>query len=445
MPQPTISQRLRYALVRRMPGQLVVQITDRCNARCPQCGMRITSDFKRRTLDKKTVYNAIDAAARRNIRAISFTGGEPMLMPDDLCDYINRAGRRNIAFIRTGTNGFLFSGHRRRGFRQQIHRIAQQLAATPVRNFWISLDSWDAELHDAMRGFNNLTAGIEKALPVFHEAGIYPSVNLGINRNVGGTLTRHLSPRDYRDEKTYEAAVLAAYQKAFSLFYQKVIHMGFTIVNACYPMSVDNNDAGLATVYQASAADHIVRFTQGEKKMIFKALHDTIPNYRHRIRIFSPRTALNALLRDPDRDMEPGGIHSPPAAPPFSAPCQGGINYFFINARTGDTFPCGFRGEDNFGPFHKMPRSLPISPACRRCDWECFRDPSELTAPVLDLLCDPLKLVRNMRRNAGYLKKWSQDLLYYRACDYFNGRIPPNYPQLKQFRPPGPAHRNYDE
>ncbi|NWH05562.1 hypothetical protein [Desulfobacter latus] len=27
----------------RMPGQLVIQITDRCNATCPQCGRHIVS------------------------------------------------------------------------------------------------------------------------------------------------------------------------------------------------------------------------------------------------------------------------------------------------------------------------------------------------------------------------------------------------------------------
>jgi len=42
--------KLRHWLVARISGQLVVQITDRCNARCPQCGMRISSSFKRRTL-----------------------------------------------------------------------------------------------------------------------------------------------------------------------------------------------------------------------------------------------------------------------------------------------------------------------------------------------------------------------------------------------------------
>ena len=431
MSHQTISQRLRHALIRRMPGQLVIQITDRCNARCPQCGMRVTEKFQRRTLDKEMVYNAIDAAGRQNISAISFTGGEPMLMMNDLCDYINRAGQRNIPFIRTGTNGSLFTGHQRPGFRARIHGLVQQLAATPVRNFWISLDSLSAHIHDTMRGFDELTTAIEKVLPIFHEAGLYPSVNLGINRNLGGKPTQDLSPRDYSEKKAYEAAVYATYQEAFSQFYERVIHMGFTIVNACYPMSVDTHATDLDTVYQASATDDIVRFTPGEKKMIFKALYDTIPRYRHRIRIFSPRTALNALMQDMDANQ---------SSPAFSAPCQGGINYFFINSRTGDTFPCGFRGQENFGPFQEMAPPPSGAPDCRRCDWECFRDPSELMAPVLELLCNPLQLVWKIRHDMGYLNRWAQDLLYYRACNYFNGRIPPDFQRLKRFKAPAMSH-----
>ena len=424
MTSAAFNQRLRHWLVARIPGQLVVQITDRCNARCPQCGMRISSSFKRRTLDKQNVYKTIDAAATRGIKAISFTGGEPMLMADTLCDYLNRAGQRGIPFIRTGTNGFFFTGSDQPGCRAKMKRLVEKLAATPVRNFWISLDSLDAQVHETMRGFDSLVAGMEKALPIFHDAGLFPSVNLGINRNLGGDLTRQLSPRDYASPGSYESAVYDTYCQAFSLFYQRVIDMGFTIVNACYPMSIDTDNTCLETVYQANATDHIVRFTPQEKKMIFMALRDTIPRFRSRIRIFTPRAALNALIMDLDDGN--GSLN------PFSAPCQGGINFFFIDARTGDTFPCGFRGGDTFGKLWEMAHPWPFnSMACRQCDWECFRDPSELMAPVLDLFTHPLSFIRKIRQDPQHLKMWAGDLRYYRICDYFNGRIPPDFQKMK--------------
>ncbi len=424
MRSASLSQRLRHWLVARIPGQLVVQITDKCNAKCPQCGMRISSSFKRRTLDKQEVYKTIDAAAHRGIKAISFTGGEPMLMADTLCNYLTRAGQRGIPFIRTGTNGFFFTGSDRPGFRSRMEGLVGKLASTPLRNFWISLDSLDVHVHETMRGFDSLVAGMEKALPIFHDAGLFPSVNLGINRNLGGDLTRRLSPRDYSCPKAYESAVYDTYCRAFSLFYQRVIDMGFTIVNACYPMSVDTENASLETVYQASATDHIVRFTPQEKKMIFMALRDTIPRFRSRIRIFTPRASLNALIWECDN---PNGSPSP-----FSAPCQGGINFFFIDARTGDTFPCGFRGGDNFGKLWDMVHPRPVdSMECQQCDWECFRDPSELMAPVVDFFTQPLGLVRKIRKDPQHIKMWAGDLRYYSACDYFNGRIPPDFKKMK--------------
>ncbi len=71
------------------------------------------------------------------------------------------------------------------GGNDRIRRLVEMLADTPLRNFWISLDSADPAVHERMRGFPGVVAGIEKALPIFHQHGIYPSANLGINRNMG--------------------------------------------------------------------------------------------------------------------------------------------------------------------------------------------------------------------------------------------------------------------
>lgn len=179
----------------RIPGQLVIQVTERCNAKCPQCGMRVTQHYPRSELGLEATRRILDAAARRGVKAVSFTGGEPMLVLDDLVQMIEHADAAGIGYIRTGTNGFLFCGADRPGFRSRIARIADRLAATALRNFWISLDSAVPAVHEQMRGFAGLVRGIEKALPIFHERGIYPSANLGINRNVGGLRSRATSCR----------------------------------------------------------------------------------------------------------------------------------------------------------------------------------------------------------------------------------------------------------
>src|SRR5208283_2779181 len=104
-----------FSLVRgRGPRQLVVQYTDACNARCPQCSMRVTEPFKRSTLGKTAVKKIIDAAARKGVKALSFTGGEPLLYLNDIADLLKYARAAGIRLTRTGTNGYLFANHRRR-------------------------------------------------------------------------------------------------------------------------------------------------------------------------------------------------------------------------------------------------------------------------------------------------------------------------------------------
>lgn len=68
---------LKLLLKQRIPGQLVVQVTDRCNATCPQCGMRVSRVFPRSRLELGRLFSIIDAAAEKGIQALSFTGGEP--------------------------------------------------------------------------------------------------------------------------------------------------------------------------------------------------------------------------------------------------------------------------------------------------------------------------------------------------------------------------------
>ena len=94
---------------KKIPGQLVIQLTDICNAHCPQCGMRSTKKFQRTKLPLEDVKRIPDAAAQNGVKAVSFTGGEPFLFFDELCLLMKYAGQLGIEYIRTGTNGFFLS------------------------------------------------------------------------------------------------------------------------------------------------------------------------------------------------------------------------------------------------------------------------------------------------------------------------------------------------
>lgn len=226
--------RLLTNIVRKqVPGQLVIQLTDKCNATCPQCGMRVTETFERSVLSSDDVKRILDAAAQRGVRIVSFTGGEPLLFLNELAMFIKYAGKAGIEYLRTGTNGFMFVNPGGASFQSRVRRVVETLAETPLRNFWISIDSVVPSVHEEMRGLPGVIKGIEKALPIFHEHGIYPSANLGINRNVGGFATKSIRRNRYSNDRDYLAAFFMAFRKAFRMFHHFVIGMGFTMVNNC--------------------------------------------------------------------------------------------------------------------------------------------------------------------------------------------------------------------
>ena len=401
-------QHILSLLKGRIPGQLIIQYTDSCNGDCPQCGMRRSENYGRFTLPEKEIFKIIDSAAEKNIQALSFTGGEPFLFKERLIELINYASERKIPFIRTGTNGFMFTGWQNPDFTDRIHRFAQELSNTKLRNFWISIDSAEADTHEQMRGLDGVIKGIEKALPIFHQHGIYPSANLGINRNTGG-----LGKISFK--MTDPEAFYYEWVRAFELFYKFIIHLGFTMTNACYPMSIEAKDSSQDAVYGATSEGSLVAFSKEEKIQLFKALMATIPKYRQHIRIFTPMVSLYSLIKQYEGYEE------------FAHPCRGGIDFFFVDAKGGNTYPCGYRGCENLGKFYDLDISnLKAAPFCRACDWECFRDPSEQLGFLIESIRHPLSL-GGARKDPLYRDLWKQDFRYYKQCDFFDGRRPMSF------------------
>jgi len=423
----------------RIPGQVVIQYTDRCNASCVQCGMRVSNRFSRSTLRPEFVAPQIEAMAARGVAAISFTGGEPLLCLEAIAPLARQARDAGIRYVRTGTNGFIFRDHDRPDFADRVARLADTLLASGFNAFWISLDSADASLHEHNRGLPGVVAGIAKALPIFHAHGLYPAANLGINRTTGGRTTDGPDappPHDPHRPETFDAAAFTDhFTAAFRRFYAFVESLGFTTVNACYPMSAEEPGPGDAhaassatvhaheAVYAATSADEFIRFTRQEKAALFAALFAVIPEYRGRLRIFTPRSSLLALTRHYG-----DGTHN------GQYPCRGGIDFFFMDAAKGHIFPCGYRGAEDMGLFTDLdPAAIATKPFCDRCDWECFRDPSELFGPVMDVFSRPLALTRRLLSDPAYRRTWIEDLRYALACDGCSAVIPPDRSKLARF------------
>lgn len=393
----------------KQPGQLIIQITDKCNATCPQCSMRVSENFKRSSLGVDQCLEMVDKAAERGVSALSITGGEPLLYLPELIKIISHGHRAGIPYTRTGTNGFTFRNPEAPDFDDRVRKCAEMLAKSPLRNFWISIDSAVPETHEKMRGFKGVIKGIEKALPIFHQYNLYPTANLGLNRNLGGDASDSILTKREPLSASRKEEFIEAVEQGLSDFFKLVANLGFTIVNFCYPMSIEVSD-NLEAVYPASSPDYIVSFTKEEKAWLFEAMLSTIPKFRSSLRIFSPLSALHTLCKH----------YRGEEITPF--PCRGGKDYFFINAGDGHTYPCGYRGMDDLGDYRTTIPQLQKKEDCLRCDWECFRDPSEFLGPISYGLSSPLSLFTKHRRDKQFYKLWFKDLSYYKACEFFDGR-----------------------
>ncbi len=394
----------------RLPGQVVIQITNRCNAGCPQCGMRASEPISRNTLKEDQLLTIINSIADRGIPSFSLTGGEPLIELDLIVKALEYAGRFEIPFSRTGTNGFLFLNPDNPGFNNRINKLAERLSGTKLYTFWISIDSAVTEIHEKIRGLPGVIRGIEKALPIFHSHGIYPSANLGLNRYIGS----------YRDDDMNQEEFAVYYEDSLRKFYQFVIGLGFTMTSTCYPMSI-KPETSLSNLYGASSLDKIVNFSGQEKLDVYRTLFKVIPEFRDKIRIFTPLSSLYSLMNNrPDKNS----LYI----------CRGGIDFFFIDCINGQTYPCGFRSGENLGDFDKLNwENLGKKKAfCSQCDWECFRDPSNLLSfPVLAMKNLPA-LLFDIIKNTEFYRLLVQDLRYSRICGFFDGRTHPDYLKMRR-------------
>jgi molybdenum cofactor biosynthesis enzyme MoaA len=77
-----------------------------CNLKCTYC--TITDEMRRRGLDAKVVAGHIEEAARRGVRNLSITGGEPTIRRE-LIPLVNFARSRGFTDIKVQSNGLMFS------------------------------------------------------------------------------------------------------------------------------------------------------------------------------------------------------------------------------------------------------------------------------------------------------------------------------------------------
>jgi len=401
--------------------RLSVQLTTACEARCKQCEYGQVG-LERHTLHRDKIIEIIETAAKNRFQVISFTGGEPFLFTNELLEYITLAGRAGIRRIFTGTNGgFLQRLYKRYGdsvaYRDEVHVIAEALAATPLSNLWISIDSADPATHECNRQLEGVVKAIEIAVPILHDAGIYPTINLGINRLIDGPWSPWESA-GFRDEEYFDRnAFLERYSQGFETYFKLVWDMGFTIVDFCYPMSIKGGPFGATSPF-------LTYYKPWEAKALFQALNDAVARNRWRFRIASPLCALYLLKN--------GGNGNGMALRP--RPCSGGHDHFFVAAIDGLAYPCGYR-NDALGEFTDLDfdRLRRTERTCTLCYWECSYNSDQLLSR-LNIFQDPISVIKTFLGDTEFSRCLREDVAYFIACDSLHGRVPPRYKNLQRFR-----------
>jgi len=146
----------------------VLEVTGRCNLKCPHCEVRGGEVEKDPPLTH--VYRMIDSIATvPEFRMLVLTGGEPLLR-QDIYEIVKYA--RNSGFeVTIATNGTLIS-----------RETAKKLSSLDITGVAVSLDFIEPELHDKFRGipgtWEKVMDGIKNAV----EEGLYLQVNIALSK-----------------------------------------------------------------------------------------------------------------------------------------------------------------------------------------------------------------------------------------------------------------------
>jgi radical SAM protein with 4Fe4S-binding SPASM domain len=116
-----------------------IEVTRRCNLRCPHC-FTASGGQAHAGPPREFIETLLTDLGASGIRAVAFSGGEPLLRPD-LAGLIRHGRAANIEHFGLVTNGFLATPIR-----------AHELAAAGLSNVQVSLDGVDAADHCAVRG-----------------------------------------------------------------------------------------------------------------------------------------------------------------------------------------------------------------------------------------------------------------------------------------------------
>ncbi len=138
---------------------------------CPQdCGYCYNKQRSGEPIDTAAILRSIDELKRLGVIWLGFTGGEPLLNRDIVA--ITRRAAANGCAVKLFTTGCGLTP-----------RLAEELAAAGMFSVSVSLDHWDAAVHDAGRRYPGAFQTALDAIAMFRQApGLHVSVSSVLSR-----------------------------------------------------------------------------------------------------------------------------------------------------------------------------------------------------------------------------------------------------------------------
>lgn len=184
--------------------------TNRCNLNCRHC-YQDAGEAKSEELSTEEAKNLIDGIARARFKIMIFSGGEALMRKDifELVAYASAQGLRPVF----GTNGTLITP-----------QVAERLKSSGAKAMGISLESMDAEKHNAFRGdptaYQRTMKGIENC------------------RNAGLPFQIHMTIMDWNQDEVCDVIDFAesAGAMAVYLFFLVPVGRGIQIEGSILPV-----------------------------------------------------------------------------------------------------------------------------------------------------------------------------------------------------------------
>jgi MoaA/NifB/PqqE/SkfB family radical SAM enzyme len=155
------------------PAICNVAVTNLCNATCDFCNFargKVPSSSLR-WIDAVQFADALDILYARNIRYVSFFGGEPLLHLR-LADMIRMTVERNMnpAVI---TNGW------------RLSQLLDKLASVGLKTVYVSIDAATIGEHEANRGLNGVGQRIRQATSRMPDLNMTPIAQVTMSKLIG--------------------------------------------------------------------------------------------------------------------------------------------------------------------------------------------------------------------------------------------------------------------